>query len=272
MKIFNWNCNGYFKEDLPCIVNKSSEIHVDADIYVIQECENPDDPEFEEYRNYIIKHIGDNYFWTGDLPDRGLGIFAKDGITLEKIKTKGNFKHFLALRVEDSFNLLGVWAMDEDKKLGLSPYVEMIHDFFDANKDLFDENLIMCGDFNSSAVFNERHTYKYAHKDKYGKSKHHDNLNCKLNCKGLYSVYHKLTGEKSGEETQFTFFQARHLNKPFHLDYVYANGKLIDKTVLREFGKSYDKDLLYCFRILDFRKWIELSDHLPLVFKFDKFL
>ena len=32
-----------------------------------------------------------------------------------------NFKNFIALRVNDSFNLLGVWAMP--------PYVEMIHDY-----------------------------------------------------------------------------------------------------------------------------------------------
>lgn len=51
--------------------------------------------------------------------------------------------------MNDSFNLLGVWAM--------SKYVEMIHDYFDANEDLFNENLVMCGDFNSNEVFNNHH-------------------------------------------------------------------------------------------------------------------
>ena len=47
--------------------------------------------------------------------------------------------------------------MGADKEKGLNPYVQMIHDYFDANEKLFDENLIVCGDFNSNAVFNPKH-------------------------------------------------------------------------------------------------------------------
>ena len=38
MKIFNWNCNRKFREDLTYILGEDSENYVDADIYVIQEC------------------------------------------------------------------------------------------------------------------------------------------------------------------------------------------------------------------------------------------
>lgn len=118
--------------------------------------------------------------------------------------------------------------------------VEMIHDYFDANTELFDENLVMCGDFNSSTAFDKKHP----------KNKNHTRLNEKLETNGLFSVYHSLTGEIQGEEKSMTFYQSRHLNYPFHLDFVYAG-----ENIVKEFS------------ILDHYRWITLSDHLPLVFK-----
>ena len=222
MKIVSWNCNGKFREKFREIADE------DADIYVIQECENPTESNEEDYREFA----GDNYFWTGNLHYKGLGIFAKEDIKIEKLEYSGEFEHFILVRVNESFNLLGVWAMPK--------YVEMIHDFFDANEGLFDENLVMCGDFNSSVVFNYHHP----------KAKNHTVLNKKLESKNLKSVYHDLTGDEQGEEKAMTFYQARHLNNPFHLDLVYAG-----ENVVKE------------FTILDHFRWITISDHLPLVFK-----
>ena len=222
MKIVTWNCNSKFREKFPAILEE------DADIYVIQECENPAESKSEEYKEFA----GENYFWTGDLHWKGLGIFAKDNVKLERIGgLNEDFKNFIALRVNDSFNLLGVWAMPK--------YVEMIHDYFDANIDLFDENLIMCGDFNSNAIWDKLH----------GK-KNQTNLDKKLNSKGLVSAFHYLAMENQGEESKATFYQSRHLNWPFYIDYVYIKEDLIER-----------------FLILDHYKWITLSDHLPIVFE-----
>lgn len=222
IKIVSWNCNGKFREKFKEIIEE------DADIYVIQECENPAESNEEDYREFA----GDNYFWTGHLHYKGLGIFAKEGVELERLDCNGEFEHFILVRVNDSFNLLGVWAMPS--------YVEMIHDFFDANEDVFDENLVMCGDFNSSEVFNYSHP----------KAKNHTELNRKLEGKNLFSVYHSATGDGQGEEKSMTYYQSRHLNNAFHMDFVYA-------------GENVVKD----FNILDHYKWINVSDHLPLVFK-----
>ncbi len=223
MKIISWNVNGKFREKFTSIIEE------DADIYVIQECENPEETKIREYKDFA----GENYFWTGDIHYKGLGIFAKKDIKLEKIEgLNEEFKNFIALRVNDSFNLLGVWAMPK--------YVEMIHDYFDANTELFDENLIMCGDFNSNVVFNNHHP----------KKKNHTELNKKLESRNLISVYHNLTGDEQGGEKSMTFYQARHLNNPYHLDFVYAG-----ENVVKE------------FEILDHWKWISLSDHLPIVFE-----
>lgn len=239
LKIISWNCNGNFREKYESIIKE------DADIYVICECENP--CEYDE--NGYPEFAGTNYFWTGDLHYKGLGIFAKDNIKLEPIEgLNEKFKNFIALRVNDTFNLLGVWAMGKDKEKGLNEYVEMIHDYFDANSQLFDENLIMCGDFNSNAIWDDKHKTK----DNDGNAKNQTNLNIKLNKKGLYSVYHESNNEEQGKETSTTFFQTRHLNQPYHIDYVYAKKGAISE-----------------FEILDHWIWISLSDHLPLVFELD---
>lgn len=265
MKIISWNCNELFRDKLPLILEKDSKTNLDGDIYVIPECENPDEPnpKYKEYKMLIDEVFGD-YYWVGKYHYKGLGIFAKENVDMKEIETNGDFEFFKAFRVNDSFNLLAIWVQDKDKEKGLNPYVEMIHDFFDANTELFDENLIICGDLNSSAVFNHHHRAK----DENGNAKDHTNLNNKFNGKGLYSVYHELSNEESGQESQITFFQSKHLNYQFHLDYVYANKEIIEKTDLITKGKTI-YDLPNRFEILDHWKWVSLSDHLPLVFEFE---
>ena len=280
MKIFSWNCNGSFRDDFKEIIDEKSDTYVDADIYVIQECEDPkkkviDSEECIKYDEYQ-EFAGNNYFWIGNEDQsKGLGIFAKEYVTLEKIgEWKEDIKYFLAVRVNDSFNLLGVWAM--------KPSVESIHKFIDAeknNKKLFDGSLIMCGDFNSNRRWNKEHRSL----DDDGNAMDHDHLNCKLNRNGLYSVYHGVTGEKLKncedqenseeskndeelkQETKNTFFFRRHLNKPYHIDYFYACEKLINNTKWRGDRKKDKKDLLNEFEILERWQWISMSDHLPLV-------
>lgn len=231
MKIISWNCNRQFR-------TKFSEISKEeADIYVIQECEDPSKTKNEEYKEFA----GNNYIWTGDLENQGLGIFAKEDVKIEKISgLNEDYKNFIALRVNDSFNLLGVWAMPK--------YVEMIHDYFDANKELFNENLIMCGDFNSNAIWDKEHRTK----DSNGIRKNQTELNLKLEKSNLISAYHHLNNEEQGKETQDTFYLYRHLNRKFHIDFVYSGIGVVKE-----------------FKILDAYKWITLSDHLPIAFKID---
>ena len=232
MKIISWNCRGVFREKFKDIIKE------DADIYVIQECEDPLQAKSEEYKDFA----GDNYFWTGEIKDKGLGIFAKNDIVFEKIPDVNDedFQNFIALKVNDSFKLLGVWAMP--------PYVDMIHDFFDENYSLFDENLVMCGDFNSNVIWDKQHRKK----DKEGNAKDQTNINRKLESCNLISVYHNINNEEQGEESQNTFYLYQHLDKPYHIDYVYAGEGVVNN-----------------FEILDAEEWIKLSDHIPLVFELD---
>jgi len=102
--------------------NKYKEIsEFDADIYVIWECEDPANTKSKKY-----KEFASNSYWIGENKNKGLGIFAKDNIKLEPIDDNNQgFRYFIPLRVNDTFNLLGIWAMPD--------YVEMIHDYYNEN-------------------------------------------------------------------------------------------------------------------------------------------
>ena len=78
MKIVTWNCNGAFRK-------KYQEIEkLNADIYVIQECENPENTK-GEYKNWA-----DRFEWYGDNKNKGLGIFAHKGAEIQRLDWQDN--------------------------------------------------------------------------------------------------------------------------------------------------------------------------------------
>ena len=72
MRIVSWNCNGKFREKF----EKIEELN--ADIYVIQECENP-----QNYIDSVYSNFAKNYIWNGEKQNKGLGIFARGNISIE---------------------------------------------------------------------------------------------------------------------------------------------------------------------------------------------
>ena len=77
-----------FREKIMTITDEDSEYYLDADIYVICECENPRDfnPKYKNYKKTVEDLVGDNYFWIGDNHWKGLGVFAKENVKLKKLK------------------------------------------------------------------------------------------------------------------------------------------------------------------------------------------
>ena len=229
MKIITWNCNGKFNEEI---------LKENADIYVIQECENPAISKNDEFNEFAT-----NYFWIGDNEYRGLWIFARDDIKLElaDLDNKG-LRYFIPVRVNDSFNLLGVWTNPDMEKSKVNFYPLEMTKYCDAHKDsgFFNQDMIICGDFNCDVRLKGTHAkrvYEMAEK---------------LSEFGLVDIYHHLNDEEPGEESQATFFMYRHLDKPFHLDHVFANSEKINDL---EIGDEV--------------KWTQLSDHLPISFYLD---
>ena len=231
MKIITWNCNGKFSTKFSAILEE------DADIYVIQECENPLIIDSQYYKDFAS-----NYYWVGENKDYGLGIFARDNVKMELVDLddKG-LRYFLPVKVNDDFNLLGVWTNPDMEGRKEIYYPKEITRYYEEHKDsgFFNEDMIICGDFNCDVrLANKRH----------GKNVYE--MIEKLSEKGLVDIYHYLTGEQEGKESIATFYWYRHLDKPFHLDHIFSAP---DKV----------KDL----QIGDADKWLELSDHMPLIFE-----
>ena len=88
----SWNCSCTFREKYKIIAR------LNADIYVIQDCENPLISGREEYMAFAENHL-----WIGNNKNKGLGIFAKPSIHLKRYKrdTIGLF-YFLPCRISQN--------------------------------------------------------------------------------------------------------------------------------------------------------------------------
>ena len=183
MRIVSWNCNGNFRE-------KFREIQkLNADIYVIQECENPVTTNNPEYNDFAK-----NYIWVGHSKNKGLGVFANKSITLQNNNWDSYcLKNFLSVRINNKFDLVAVWAC--------KPYIEEYYIYQSIHIDKYNSNTILIGDFNSNQIWD----------NSYGDRNHSQTVS-ELNEAGLVSAYHYITGEKQGKEKQNTFYLYRHLD------------------------------------------------------------
>lgn len=236
MKVISWNANGKFEKNFPVILKE------DADIYVIQECTNPLVSNCKDYTDlcgeyYWVKWVGDNKY-----PNYGLGIIAKKKIKMKvwDLDNKG-LRYFIPVTVNDKFNLLGVWTNPNIKTNKVPYYPKEITKYYEAHKKsgFFNDNMIICGDFNC-----DKRVKNNAHKNNI------DEMIDKLSEINLIDVYHDLNRELEEGEPVATFYWQYKLEQPYHIDHVFAaQGKVI------------------CLKIGDAEKWIELSDHMPLIFK-----
>lgn len=225
MRVVSWNCNGALRKKL----NPLSSF--DADIYVIQECENPAQTNSNEYKNWCT-----NYLWIGDNKNKGLGIFAKQDIVLTPITLDSELlKYFIPCKVNDKFVLLAVWAMGAET----FSYIGQIWKYLQLHKDNFKEqDAIIVGDFNSNAIWDKPKRYW-----------NHSNVIEELRDLEIESLYHMHTGEAQGKETLSTFYLYRKLERPYHIDYAFIAKNLLQVATFT-IGKH---------------EWLEFSDHLPLI-------
>lgn len=229
MKIISQNCNGAFRKKFSKILD------FDADIHVIQECEDPARTTDDEYKDWC-----NNYLWIGDSKNKGLGIFAKSNIKLEKLNWSNNFKdhsvkYFLPCSINDKFQLLGVWThRNNSPNFG---YIGQFWKYLQTNLELF-ENIIIAGDFNSNDI-----------QDQWDRWWNHSDVIEILRKEQIESIYHLLIGEEPGNEKFPTFWLQKNVEKPYHIDYFFSSKK---------FQKVKN------FKIEERSKWIEISDHVPL--------
>lgn len=235
MKIITWNCNGALRNKFEHL------LPFDADIIVVQECENPAETQHIKYNKWA-----NNYLWIGDSKNKGIGIFAKENITLKKLNWSDNFKnhkvkHFLPCSINSTFNLLAVWT--HSNKSPTFGYIGQLWKYLQINKDFLNKSLII-GDFNSNRIW-----------DKWDRWWNHTDVVNELKEINITSLYHNYFNEEQGKESKPTFFLHRKLEKPYHIDYIFGS---------MEFSNHLEK-----IEIGNMEEWLKISDHLPIISKFN---
>lgn len=227
MKILTWNCGGALRRKYDLL----ESFH--ADISIIQECENPEESNSNDY-----KAFAQNSIWVGNNKNKGLGIFAKDNISIQNNNwPNGELKYFISCQINKKFNLLGTWCHGAN-----SPnfgYIGQFWKYLQINKDNM-HNIIIAGDFNSNSIW-----------DEWDRWWNHSDVVRELSEKGIKSFYHELNIIEHGKEVRPTFFLQKKKEKPYHIDYIFASD---------EFRKN-----IISFQIENYDDWINVSDHMPIV-------
>lgn len=189
MKILTWNCNGALRKKFGYLTD------FNADIHIIQECENPVETNHTEYKEWAENHL-----WIGDSKNKGIGIFADKQIKLQKLEWSDIFadhkvKHFLPCKVNQDFDLLAVWT--HNNYSSTFGYIGQLWKYLQVNKSNLKKCLIL-GDFNSNVFRDKSHRWW-----------NHSDVVKELKEVGIESLYHNYWNEEQGKEKRPTLFIQR---------------------------------------------------------------
>lgn len=227
MKLITWNCNGAFRRKYHLLDE------FDADVLVVQECEDPARSSDEKYRLWA-----QNYIWVGDNKNKGLAIFCKDGISLSNNGwPKDGSKYFISAKVFNKFNIIAVWNQNATPRE--HRYIAQFWLYLQANKANLNSCLI-AGDFNSNKIW-----------DRFRILKNHSDIINELEEFGIRSLYHEFYSVLQGNEPHPTLYFQRKIEKKYHIDYVFASYDLFPAPSAFMIGST--------------AQWLSVSDHMPLI-------
>jgi exonuclease III len=212
---------------------------LNPDIAIIQECENE-----EVLKRKKTNLSYDKFIWYGKNKNKGLGVMAFNGFDIELMDHNEGFEYILPIRVHKDrteFILLAVWTQLVNKNIYDSYVVQATRAFIFYNNLLKKENVLIIGDFNSNAIWDNGAPKEY----------NHSQMVVTLAKKNFVSVYHTKYKEDHGKEKIPTLYFTRNKNKPYHVDYFFIKESLLG---------SVKK-----FSIGNYEKYINLSDHMPLL-------
>jgi exonuclease III len=228
LKIVSWNCNGAFRRKFSRLSS------IDADILIIQECENPALSKNSEYKSWAK-----NYLWIGSNKNSGLGVFVKENVALTKLDWPSDtFELFLPFCINQNTTFLAVWT-----KQANSPtfqYIGQFWKYLQLNRKLIEQTQpIICGDFNSNKIW-----------DKWDRWWNHSDVVRELAELNILSLYHSLHSTNQGQEEIATFYLHRKLEKPYHIDYAFLPKNILSNASMQ---------------VGEVQEWLTLSDHMPLI-------
>lgn len=232
MRIIEWNCQGAFR------LKNKEVFELRPDILIVPECEREEKLEFGK-----LTPKPNDFLWYGDTGKKGIAIFSFSDYKLKLLKEfNPEFRYIIPLEVSNktnSFLLFAIWAMD-NKQNPLARYIGQVWNAVNYYQATLNFNTILIGDFNSNQIWDE--------KERVGN--HTDVVNFLKNIR-IESLYHKQNNEAHGQESLKTFFMYRNLEKPYHIDYVFASHDIIKNGYKLTFGNPTD--------------WIDKSDHVPII-------
>lgn len=232
LKIISWNCQGAFRNKFENILK------LNPDIVVILECEPIEKLNFGK-----SMPLPNDFAWYSDNGKKGIGIFSYCDYRLDLLSIHNpEFRYIIPFRVYNeitSFYMLTVWAMDH-KTSPLDRYIGQVWNAVNFYSSLLNDNCVVIGDFNSNKIWDGKE-----------RSGNHTSVVKFLEDRNIVSIYHHYFNEHQGEEITKTFYLHRNINKPYHIDYVFASKSLISDMTDIEVGV--------------FEDWILFSDHVPII-------
>src|SRR5665647_441152 len=210
MRIVSWNCNGALRKKLAHLRS------FDADVHVIQECEDPEQSTCPDYKAWAS-----NYLWVGGNKNKGLGIFAKPEIVLALLDLDaGTLESFIPCTLNGHFVLWAVWTRQAN-----SPtfrYIGQLWKYLQEHKaTLSGKDAFVIGDFNSNVCW-----------DAWDRWWNHSDVVRELEELEIHSLYHAIKSEAQGSESNPTFYMHRKRERPYHIDYAFLSKKYLPSALL----------------------------------------
>jgi endonuclease/exonuclease/phosphatase family metal-dependent hydrolase len=175
-----------------------------ADVYIVPEMASPD-----------LLSISEEYgtIWIGDYKDKGLGVIYNKKLSCKVLPVKFEQKFAIPLRVEDKL-VVAFWPtkIGDTKNMSYPKIAQLI---LEQLEEYFVKMpTLIVGDYNCyKGQSGETKTYSLEAIDNY------------LQLHGLYSLYHKKSGESIGEESICTYHHLFKEDKEmeFFIDFAYTN-------------------------------------------------
>ena len=217
MKILTYNINLSNQEKIDRILK------YDADVYIL--------PEIACTQRVSLPE-GYQMAWTGDKPQKGLGVICKPSVKIEVPQWfNPKLQYFLPLMIED-YLIIAAWPTTTEQNSPMKYPEIAMRAFREYAPYIKKFPTIISGDMN-------------CYKGQAGETKRY---NIQTICDflremNLVSVYHNITGETLGNESCATYYHQFKKTQPFFIDYTFS-----------------------CIPIKSFKieEWnSELSDHVP---------